>query len=198
MPLMQLDLLHTLNETFLIKEMISIFLMFGVTRIVFMNLVILYRVCVTNEHWYVRFVLIVGHFLAHDLSVTYDRLLAWSAWWMPLVEQDLIYHLDLLCPTSVLMGSCCSNFSFLLWTIVCLFFFLFLTILLRYVGSGYTNVVLRLSVCLLDLKMSLYLVRILYFVVLCFPITLHQSNQAHSTTWQDSLLCKYQNVKIIH
>jgi hypothetical protein len=48
--------------------------------------------------------LIVGNFLAHDLSVTYERLLAWSAWWIPLVEQDLIYHLDLLCPTSVLMG----------------------------------------------------------------------------------------------
>jgi hypothetical protein len=78
--------------------------MFGSMGIAFMHLIILYRVCITNAHWYVRFVLIVGHFLAHDLSVTYERLLAWSAWWIQLVEQDLIYHLDLLCPTSVLMG----------------------------------------------------------------------------------------------
>jgi hypothetical protein len=147
-------------------------MMFGSMGIALINLVILYRVCVTNEHWYVRFVLIVGRFLAHDMSVTYERLLAWSAWWIPLVEQDLIYNLDLFC----------SNFSFLIWIIVCFLFFLLLTILLRYVASGYTNVVFRLSVCLLGLKMSLYLVRILYFVVICIPIRLHQSNQAHSTT----------------
>jgi len=98
-------------------------------------------------------------------------------------------HFDLLCPT---LGSCWSNFSFLMWTIVCLLFFLFLIILFRYFGSGYTNVVFRLSVCLLGLKLSLYLVRILYFVVIWIPIRLHQSNQAHSTTWQDLLICKYQ------
>jgi hypothetical protein len=70
----------------------------------------------------------------------------------------------------------------LMWTIVCLLFFLFLTILLRYVGSGYTNGVFRLSVCLLGLQMSLYLVRILNFVIIWIPIRLHQSNQAHSKT----------------
>jgi hypothetical protein len=41
-------------------------------------------------------------------------------------------------------------------------------------------------------------VRILYFVVIWMVIRLHQYNQAHSTIWQDSLFCKYQNVKIIH
>jgi hypothetical protein len=106
--------------------------------IVFMNFV-----CVTNEHWYVWFVLIAGHFIclrswlitmgssswifsvsqrntdmfglywlqvmsfvfAHDLSpcVTYDRLLASAASWMSLVEQDLIYHLKLLCLTPILI-----------------------------------------------------------------------------------------------
>jgi hypothetical protein len=85
-----------------------------------------------------------------------------------------------------------------MWTIVSLLFFLFLTILLWYVGSGYTNIIFQLSVCLLGLKMSLYLVRILYFVVICIPITLHQSNQAHSAIWQDSLLCKYQIHSIFH
>jgi len=35
-------------------------------------------------------------------------------------------------------------------------------------------------------------VRILYFVGICILHRLHQSNQAHSTTCQDSLICKYQ------
>ena len=63
---------------------------------------------------------------------------------------------------------------------------------------SYTNGVFRLSLLLLSLKLSRYLVRILYFVVICMTIRLHQSNQAHSIIWQDSLNCKYQNVKIIH
>jgi hypothetical protein len=33
----------------------------------------------------------------HVWHTMYDRLLASAAWWMPLVEQDLIYHLELLC-----------------------------------------------------------------------------------------------------
>ena len=73
---------------------------------------------------------------------------------------------------------------------------LFLIVVLRYVGSGYTNVVFRLSLYLLGLKLSLYLVRILYFVVICFLIRLHQSNQVHSTTWQALLNCKYQILSI--
>jgi hypothetical protein len=92
--------------------------------------------------------------------------------------------------------------SFLMWTIVCLLLSLSLslslslTFVLRYVGSGYTNVVFRLSLYLLGLKLSLYLVRILYFVVICFLIRLHQSNQVHSTTWQALLNCKYQFLSI--
>ena len=44
-------------------------------------------------------------YFAHDFSpwVTYDKLLAWSTSWMPLVEQDLSYHLESLCLTPVLM-----------------------------------------------------------------------------------------------
>jgi hypothetical protein len=37
--------------------------MFGFIRITFMNFVILYHVFVTNEHWYVWFVLIADHFI---------------------------------------------------------------------------------------------------------------------------------------
>ena len=37
----------------------------------------------------------------------------------PVLEQDLIYHLETLCPTPVLMVSCCSTFSFLMRTILC-------------------------------------------------------------------------------
>ena len=40
--------------------------------------------------------------------------------------------------------------------------------------------------------MSLYLVRIQYFAGFCTGIRLHQSNQAHSTTCQALLICKYQ------
>ena len=32
-------------------------------RIAFMNFAIFYRICVTNEHWYVWFVLTAGHFI---------------------------------------------------------------------------------------------------------------------------------------
>ena len=104
-----------------------------------------------------------------------------ASWWIPLVEQDLIYHLELLCQVTVLMFAFC---------------FLLLTFVLRYVGSGNTNVVFRLSLSLLGLKFSLYLVRILYFVVICFLIRLHQSNQVHLTTWQVLLNCNYQILSI--
>jgi hypothetical protein len=87
----------------------------------------------------------------------------------------------------ILWGSCCRNCSFLMWTIVCLLFSLFLTFVLWYV-----------SLCLLSLKLSLYLVRILYVVVACNLTRLHQSNQAYSTTWQTLLICKYQIHSIFH
>jgi hypothetical protein len=67
-----------------------------------------------------------------------------------------------------------------------------LSFVLWYVGCGYTNAVFRLSLFLLILILSLYLVRNLYFVVRCLLIRLHQSNQAHSTTCQALLICKYQ------
>ena len=67
-----------------------------------------------------------------------------------------------------------------------------LTFVLWYVGSGYTKVVFRLSVCLLGLKLSLYLVCILYFAVICTITRLHQSNQVHSMTWQALHICKYE------
>ena len=83
-----------------------------------------------------------------------------------------------------------------MWSIVCLLFFLFLSFVLRYVGSGCTNVVFRLSLSLLGLTLSLYLERILYFAVICLLIRLHPSQQAHSTAWQALLFCKYQIISI--
>jgi hypothetical protein len=79
-----------------------------------------------------------------------------------------------------------------MWTIVCLLFFLFVSFVLRYVSSGSTHVVFRLSLSLSGLKLSLYIVRILYFAVFCLLIRLHPSQQAYSTTWQALLYCKYQ------
>jgi hypothetical protein len=67
---------------------------------------------------------------------------------------------------------------------------------LRYVGSGCTNVVFRLFLYSLGFKLSLYLVRILYFVVIWILIRLNQSNQAHSTTCHALLICKYQILSI--
>jgi hypothetical protein len=64
-------------------------------------------------------------------------------------------------------------------------FFLLLTFLLhvlRYTGSDYTNIVFGLSLFLLGIIVSLYLVRILYFVVMCSLTRLRQSNREHSTT----------------
>ena len=75
---------------------------------------------------------------------------------------------------------------------MCHVFLLPLTFVFRYVGSGYTNVVFQLSLYLLGLKLSLYLVLVLYFVVICILIRLHQSNQAYSTDCQTLISCKYQ------
>ena len=125
--------------------------------------------------------------------VTYYRLLALAASWMPLLEHDLIYHLELLCLTPVAVA---QNLVYLMWTIACLWFSLSLTFVLLCVGSGNTNVVFRLSLYLLGLKLPLYIVRILYFVVILNLIRLYQSKQAHSTTWQDLLNFKYQILSI--
>ena len=92
----------------------------------------------------------------------------------------------------VLMSSYCLIFNFRIRTIVCLSFTLLSTFILRYAGSGYTNVVFRLSLCLLGLKSSLYLVSILYFAVCWHSISSHHCNQAHSTTCQALFICKFQ------
>jgi hypothetical protein len=49
---------------------------------------------------------VIPFVLAHNLSpcATYDRLLASTESWMPLVEQALIYNREPLCLTPVLMG----------------------------------------------------------------------------------------------
>ena len=70
--------------------------------------------------------------------------------------------------------------------IVCLLFFLVLIFVIRYVGSGYTNVVFRLSLYLLGLKLSLYLVRILYFVVLSLI-----TRVIHVVTYKTSICLVY-------
>jgi hypothetical protein len=52
-------------------------------------------------------------------------------------------------------------------------------------------------ICLLPLLIPIwshiFIVRIVYVVVMCLSIRLHQSNQAHSTTCLGFMLCKYQN-----
>ena len=87
--------------------------------------------------------------------------------------------------------SCAKTLIFLWWPLYAFCSFSGLTFVLRYVSSRYTNVVFRLSLYLLGLKLSLYLVHILYFVVSWLLIRLHQSKQAHSTTCQDLLNCKH-------
>ena len=132
-PLIQLDLLHNLNETILIRDdfnlhvvkfpyICSIIPTAPADRVYVCELkrcslssgspswifVILYRFCVTNEHWYAWFVLIAVNFIC---------LCAWlitmcdiwpvvdvSCIMKSLVEKHLIYHLEPVCPTPVLMA----------------------------------------------------------------------------------------------
>lgn len=169
--------------------------MFGFMRVAFVNLVILYRVC----HEWTLLCSICADCRSFLLSSIRSCHNVWhiNGCWCD--QHDVCHLRDMslftflrLYPTPVLTGSWCSDFSFLLWTIVYHLCFLFLTFVLRYVGSGCTNIVLRLSLCLLGLKLSLYVVLILYFEVTCILIRLQQSNRANSTTWRDLLLCKYQ------
>ena len=100
--------------------------MFGFLMIAFVNFVILYREHFTNEHWYVWFVLIAGYFVCRR-----SWLVTMCDIW-PVVGISSI--INATCGTgsyspswafgsnSSFMGSCCSNFSFLMWTIVCLLF----------------------------------------------------------------------------
>ena len=57
--------------------------------------------------------------------------------------------------------------------------------------SDYACFDFGLSLCLFDLICPWYLVGILYFVVTCITIRLHQSNQTHSTACLDFMNCKY-------
>jgi len=130
--LIQLDLLHTLNETFLIRDIFN----FHVVNFPYICsnipstpadgvyvsqlkrcsaswgspswiwLPFIEYVSQMNTDMFGLYWSQVFYFVfAHDLSpcVTYDRLLASAAWWMPLVEQDLIYHIELLYLTPVLI-----------------------------------------------------------------------------------------------
>jgi hypothetical protein len=160
---------------------------------------------VTNEHWYAWFVLIAGHFIClRSWLVTMCDL-------SPVVGISSMVHAT--CGTGPYLPSWAfvSNSSFngapVAQTLVSNvnhwlpFVFpvslsLSLIFVLRYVGSGYTDVVFRFSLCLLGLKVSLSLLRNLYFAVICILIRLHQSKKAHSTTWQALLICKYQIISI--
>ena len=124
--LIQLDLLHNLNETFLIRDNFNFHVVnfpytcskhssntcrwtihLSVETISWIWLSFIVSVSQMNTDMLGLYWLQIFSFVfAHDLSpcVTYDRLLASEAWWMPLVEQDLIYHTELLCLTPVLMG----------------------------------------------------------------------------------------------
>ena len=95
---------------------VSVETMLGFIRIVFMNFVILFETVarMNPDMFGLCWLQVTSFVFAHDLSpcVTYDRLLSSAAWWMLLVQQDLIYHLELLWPTPVLMGSLLLNLYF--------------------------------------------------------------------------------------
>jgi hypothetical protein len=128
-----------------------------------MNCVILYHVCVTNEHWYVWFVLIAGHFIClRSWLVTMCDI------W-PFVGVSNImnatYGKGPYLPSWAFVSKSSFNGAPVAQTLVsnvnhCLPFVLSLTLslicVLRYVGSGYTDVVFRLSLCLLGLKLSVF------------------------------------------
>ena len=129
MPLMQLDLLHSLNETFLIGDNFNFHVNFPFicnhipatvyvsqlkqcsaslgspswVLLTFIECVLQINTDMFGLYW-LQFISFV--FAHHDLSpcVTYDRLLASAEWWMPLLEQDLIFNLESFCLTPVLMA----------------------------------------------------------------------------------------------
>jgi hypothetical protein len=130
---MQLDLLHNFNETFLIRDHFNfqvlhfLFILSNIPAapadgvyvsqlkwcsawwgspswilLSFIESVLQMNTDMFGLYW----LQVISFVFAYDLApcVTYDQLLASAAWWMPLVEQDLIYHLELLYLTPVLMG----------------------------------------------------------------------------------------------
>ena len=124
---------------------------------------ILYHVCVTNEHWYVWFVLIAGHFMClRSLLVTMCDI--WPVVGVSRVMNATCGTWHYL-PSWAFVSNSTFNGAPVAQTLVsnvnhCLPFVLSLTLslifVLRYVGSGYTDVVFRLSLCLLGLKLSLF------------------------------------------
>jgi hypothetical protein len=165
-----------------------------------MNFVILYRSCVTNEHWYAWFVLIAVNFIC---------LCAWlvtmcdiwpvvnvSCIMKSLVEKDLIYHLEPLCPTPVLMAlmllkhyASNENDEF---PCVLSLFYRCPSVFRLWVHRGFFPAFLILIGSQIVIVFSTYFI----FVVLWIIIRLHQSKQAHSIPWQALLICKYQIISI--
>ena len=63
-------------------------------RMVFVNLVILYRICVANAHWCVRFVLIAGHFFCTSL-MTYHKVWYITDWWRNQHDECHLWNMTL-------------------------------------------------------------------------------------------------------
>ena len=168
-----------------------------------MNFVILYHVCVTNEHWYVWFVLIAGHFIClRSWPVTMCDI------W-PFVGvssfMNATYGTWPYLPSSAFVSTSSFNDSPVAQTLVsnvnhCLPFVLSLSLSLWSLSFG--MLVLVTQMFSFDFPYVYWvsncqsLVRILYFAVICILIRLHQSKKAHSTTWQALLICKYQCISI--
>ena len=125
-PLIQLDLRHNLSETSLIRDnfnfpVVNFFLYVATFQQHLQmnysshswNDVRVHEFCYPLSSLCHKWTLIClvctdcrsFHLSSLDLSpcLTYNRLLASAAWWMPLLEQDIIYHLRHLCLTPILM-----------------------------------------------------------------------------------------------
>ena len=132
-----------------------------------------------------------------NIDIEYDRLLEWSTWSMPLVKHDLIYHIELLCPATVLMGFLLLNISFSNLD-YCLTFVLSPVYLCPSVYWFWLHKCCLLTFpMLIGLKLSLYFVNILYFAVFWHSVSSHHCNQAHSTTCQALFICKFQIPSIL-
>ena len=105
-------------------------MMFGFMRIAFMNFVIFNRDHVTNEHWYVWFVLIAGHLICvcSWLVTTCD---IWPVVGVSSIMNATCGSGPYLPPWAFVFnfsfnGVAVAQTSFLMWTFVCLLFFVFL------------------------------------------------------------------------
>ena len=142
---------------------LSVEAMFGFIRNVFMSFVNLYRVCVTNEHWYVWFVLIAGHFICLGSSWLVTMCDIWPVVGVSRM-MNAIFGTGPYLQSWIVLSNSSFNGAPFAQNLVSneeygpLLAFcplsLSLTFVLRYVGSGYTNVVFRLSLCLLSLNLD--------------------------------------------